>query len=60
MNSSVKIALVGVQIGSLQYKWLRSCHWIERISGDRRENIKAIVTERYGSKMSGQQAPGNE
>lgn len=45
MNNSVEIALVGVQLGELQYKWLRSYHWIETISGDRRENIKEIAKD---------------
>lgn len=43
MNSLFEIALVGVQIGAVQYKWLWSYLWTERISGDRRENIKEIV-----------------
>ena len=41
-------------------KYLRSYQWIERNSGDRKENIKGKFSERDDLEMGGQQATINE
>ena len=50
----------GGWMSTLPDKHLRSYQWIERNSGDRKQNIKGKFSEREDLEMGGQQATINE